>query len=295
MIKKKKLTGNFSQVGNEIWTAKVSPIAKVLFGYLNSKPKEWKISWRVIAEQINCHIDTIYKARDELIKAQFIRIERLENEICVEILNGEEQINLQDSAGTDEPSKHKQNANKKEKETQKLATACFESLDLTAFSDDERAGILEFFEFRARNTRKSPFSEHTAKKLFKQFSQSKTQGTDICAVFDRCIANGWVGYEWGEREILKSNKYMQWYGKNVSNFNGVANASANALPPLPNFWGDGNKESIFIKERLKRQGVEYSQFYGEDGKERLKNSGIRVLGRRLGVAGFSLYFLDEEA
>lgn len=117
-----------------------------------------------------------------------------------------------ENKGIEKPLSKEQKASVKEKNALNLAKTCFESLDLSAFSEAERAGILEFFEFRARNVRKSPFSEHTAQKLLKQFEKSKSQGINICAVFDRCIANSWVGYEWGEVSILKEQKHKQWYG-----------------------------------------------------------------------------------
>lgn len=176
-------------------------------------------------------------------------------------------------------------AEKKELAAKKLAKECFESLNLSDFSEDEKAGILEFFEFRARNVRKSPFSEQTANKLLKQFYRSKMQGINICEVIDRCIANSWVGYEWGEASVLKEQKYKQWYGTKelksevksaVPTWQEIKNAPIGSLldnDGVPLFANRYDEHDYIIKELMKIDSE--GKFYGYNDDEIQK---IRILG-----------------
>ena len=106
----------------------------------------------------------------------------------------------------------KENSSKKIKiisKTEKAfleAKEYFEKMDLNFFDEKEQKAILEFFVFRVENKRKSPFSQSAALYVIKQMTKAKETQRDIIAIIERCIANGWVGFQWGENELYKTKQ-----------------------------------------------------------------------------------------
>ena len=106
----------------------------------------------------------------------------------------------------------KENSSKKIKTNSKIeksfleAKEYFEKMDLNFFDEKEQKAILEFFVFRVENKRKSPFSENAAVYILKQIKKAKETQRDIIAIIERCIANGWVGFQWGENELYKTKQ-----------------------------------------------------------------------------------------
>ena len=106
----------------------------------------------------------------------------------------------------------KENSSKKIKTISKTEKAFleakeyFEKMDLNFFDEKEQKAILEFFVFRVENKRKSPFSQSAALYVIKQMTKAKETQRDIIAIIERCIANGWVGFHWGEKEFYKTKQ-----------------------------------------------------------------------------------------
>lgn len=361
MIKKGEIKGEFSQISNAIWTAKISANAKVLFAYLNSKPESWKISWKLVAGDLSLSRQCVYKVRDELVAANLITLQMLEGgDFCVLInmpkvknnntekklkkitfdekndtINKENMLDLSNEQYGNEFFSNEKNSKKTSKknfcenknsqnlssflnaaeihtsqnksDSQKiaaknlvsggeakkadkaqkaaaLAKKCFDSVDLSAFAESERELILAFFEFRAKNTRKSDFDEQVAAFLIKQLQGYKGEGKDVSAIISRAIANAWVGLQWAANELYKQN-----FAKNYTPQNNTQK------PFIPRFF-NANDECKFIMGEMEKLCLcdkgDISKFWLMNYDE-LAAKYPQVLGCKVGLVGGYLAFLRD--
>ena len=213
---------------------KLSIGAKILASYLLRKYEGLTICWKVIAKTLNVSYMSVIRWKKECENEIFkissdekgeIIITFLNNNLLYEnnnllyennnLLHNKEERNLtkKEEKNLSEFEKtQKENSSKKIKiisKTEKAfleAKEYFEKMDLNFFDEKEQKAILEFFVFRVENKRKSPFSQSAALYVIKQMTKAKEIQRDIIAIIERCIANGWVGFQWGENELYKTKQ-----------------------------------------------------------------------------------------
>lgn len=284
----------------------VSVGARLLCAKILRCHEDWKISWNYFADVLGVSRFTLYRWRDELTRAGVWDIKQSENDkfsVVFLIQNEAEQKcdNVADLRQCSEVqkcdnvakshtikereirriSKQKREfkkTNKKSKISQENFSDFLNTLDFSAFNEQEKQKLLEYIDFKKELEKKTP-TQRSIKSLLNRANDFKNKGVNLCECVENSICSNW-------RNIYEPRVSVAWQNRGEA---------AAKKPFIPRFF-NANDECKFIMGEMEKLCLcdkgDISKFWLMNYDE-LAAKYPQVLGCKVGLVGGYLAFLRD--
>lgn len=220
-ILKNSIKGNFTIIQNEIFNYDISHHSFKLYIYLLSRPDNWQIYNKQIAEKLKISESKITKSWKELIDKKLITREKRKNEQN-KYLGGydyhmlliyPETHNLLDSGNYQIREKNSYNnidinnkidlsTNIKENKT-KEKKKIYDNFDYTGFNEQESILIKEWFIYREEM--RKPYKTNSSLSALRKLLLSKKNNNSIIDAIKNSMAMGYTGIFFPSQKNIKNN------------------------------------------------------------------------------------------